>query len=485
MNTASPDILLYRRILSWLALSVAALLGAIWLWCCWCAFPTSACGVFNDMRTAASVGLHLGFSPYSTGNAGQITTWIYGPVPLYVLWPAGWARTAAGALEVAGVINLGLVACGIVAACLHYGGRTTWIPAALVSLFVWPFYTLNTFSSEHVVFAAGMAGMVLMEKGHRRGAALCAVLALFSKQTAFGVGLAQVVWLLASEGLPGALRHLGRLAVIGAALACLFLVRFHPASLWQSMFVVPGGLPWTPNLRWQLVDGGPNLLAAVALAIGAALTCRKGNRLALPALTYLFLFPLAVATDFKFGGSFGAFDVVFLWLIPALSLSLGRLGARWPSAVLAGALAAAALGCWRLNRESLDVRPDLEMYREAVYLAKGGHVWFPLNPLVTLYSEGRYYHDEDGLNARAVSGHPVTRARLWANLPNDLRRVVYARTPAGMGIMGWGIAMRETGNVGRSFGLLWFVVECKPTPTTSDPSPLQKREEARPPVHGL
>ena len=109
----------------------------------------------------------------------------------------------------------------------------------------------------------------------------------------------------------------------------------------------------------------------------------------------------------------------------------------------------------------------------------------PLNPLVTLYSEGRYYHDEDGLNARAVNGHPVTRARLWANLPNDLRRVVYARTPAGMGIMGWGIAMRETGNVGRSFGLLWFVVECKPTPTTSDPSPLQKREEARPPVHGL
>jgi hypothetical protein len=485
MNTAGSGLLLYKKVLLWLALCVAALLGAIWLWCCWCAFPTSACRVFNDLRTAASVGLHLGFSPYSTENAGQITTWIYGPVPLYVLWPAGWARTAAGALEVAGAINLGLIVFGVVAACLHYGGRTSWISAVLVSLFAWPVYTLNTLSSEHVVFAAGMAGMVLMDKGHRRGAALCAVLALFTKQTAFGVGLAQIVWLLVAEGWPAALRHMGRLAAIGAALACLFLVRFHPANLWQCMFVVPGGLPWTPNLRWQLVDGGPYLLAAVAVAVSAAMTCRKGNRLALPALTYLCLFPLAVATDFKFGGSYGAFDVAFLWLAPALALGLGRLGARWPSTVLAGALVAAALGCWRLTRESLDVRPDVEMYREADYLAKGGHVWFPLNPLVTLYSEGRYYHDEDGLNEREVSGHPVTRARLWANLPNDLKRVVYSRTPTGMGIMGWGIAMRETGNVGRGFGLLWFVVECKPPMTTSDPLRLQKLEDARPPAHGL
>ena len=51
--------------------------------------------------------------------------------------------------------------------------------------------------------------------------------------------------------------------------------------------------------------------------------------------------------------------------------------------------------------------------------------------------------------------------------------------------MTWGIAVRETGNVGRRFGLLWFVMECKPPQTASDPSPLQKREGAWLPEHGL
>jgi hypothetical protein len=409
------------------------------------------------MRTAASVGLHLGFPPYSTEGAGQITTWIYGPVPLYALWPAGWAGTAAGAIEVAGALNIGLVVLAVAVACAHYSrGWPAGLCAGLVAVLVWPVYSLNMFSAEHVVIFFGMLGIVTLEKGWLHTAACCAALALFSKQTAVGIALAQLLWLWANGGLPAALRHLGRQLSFGAALGCVFVAAFGMESLWHSMFVVPAGLRWTPDLRWQLVDDGPHLLAAVALAAGAAMTCRRGGRLALPALTYLCLFPPAAANFFKIGGSYGAFEVAFLWLAPALAVGLDKLLDRRAAPALV-ALAVAVVGFYRVTAYPASVRPEVEHYREAVYLAKGGHVWFPLNPLITLYSEGRYYPDEDGLYERQLSGHPVSRARLQASFHGGLRRVVYP-----WGANTWGIAQRETGNVGRRFGLLWFVVECKP-----------------------
>ena len=433
-------------------LLLAIVFCAVWLWSCWCRFPTHH--LLNDMRTAASVGLHLGFSPYSTEGAGQITTWIYGPVPLYALWPAGWAATAAGAIEVAGALNIGFIVFTVIVACTHYSrGWLAGLCAGLATMLIWPYYSLNMFSAEHVLILFGMAGMILTERGRLWPAACCAALALFSKQTAIGVALAQLLWLWANGGLPAALRHLGRQLFFGVILAIVFAIIFGPASLWHSMFVVPGGLRWTPNLRWQLVDDARHLVTALAVAVGAVATCRKTNRLMLPALTYLCLLPLALAGFFKVGGGISAFDVEFLWLAPALAIGLDRLLDRRTAFALV-ALTLAALAFHRIMACPVSVKPEVEHYREAVYLTKGGHVWFPLNPLVTLYSEGRYYHDEDGLYERQMSGHPVPRARLQAGLPQDLRRVVYL-----WGGATWGIAQRETGNVGRRFGLLWFVID--------------------------
>ncbi len=445
-----------------LAAASTALAGAFcatWLWLCWCKSPVHH--LLNDMRTAASVELHLGFSPYSTETTGLVTTWIYGPVPLYALWPAGWAGTAAGAIEAAGALNIGFIVFTVIVACTHYSRSwLTGLCAGLATILVWPYYSLNMFSAEHVLILFGMAGMVLTEKGKLWPAALCAALAVWSKQTAVGVALAQLFWLYGRGGFAASLRHLGRQLLFGAALGCVFVATFGAESLWHSMFVVPGGLRWTPDLRWQLVDDGPHLLAAVALAIGAAFTCRRG-RLALPALTYLCLLPPAAASFFKVGGGITAFDVEFLWLAPAIAVGLDRLLSRRTVFALT-ALAVAAAGFHRVTAFPASVRPEVEHYREAVYLAKDGHVWFPMNPLITLYSEGKYYADEDGLYERQVSGHPVPRARLLAGLPGDLRRVVYP-----WGAVTWGIAQRETGSVGRRFGLLWFVVEYKPPRTVS------------------
>jgi hypothetical protein len=452
MKSATLD-----RTLAAASTALAATFCATWLWSCWCKFPVHH--LLNDMRTAASVGLHLGFSPYSTEGAGVITTWIYGPVPLYALWPAGWVGTAARAIEVAGALNIGFVVLAVTAACAHYGrGRLAGLCAGLAAVFIWPCYSLNMFSAEHVLILFGIVGMILAEGGRLWPAACCAALAVWSKQTAVGVALAQLIWLYEREGFAASLRHLGRQALFWATLGCAFVGAFGAGSLWHSMFVVPGGLRWTPDLRWQFVDDVRHLITALAVAVGTIATCRRNHRLMLPSLTYLCLLPLALAGFFKIGGGISAFDIEFLWIAPALAVVLSKLR----SASLASALAVAVLGFARLMTSPLAVRPEVEHYREAVYLAKGGHVWFPMNPLVTIYSEGKYYADEDGLYERQASGHPVPRARLQTGLPVGLRRVVYP-----WGAATWGIAQRETGNVGRRFGLLWFVVEYKPPRTAS------------------
>ena len=48
-----------------------------------------------------------------------------------------------------------------------------------------------------------------------------------------------------------------------------------------------------------------------------------------------------------------------------------------------------------------------------------GHIWFPWNPLVTYYSERRFYHAEDGMFVRFVTGYPLTYDHARAHLPAD------------------------------------------------------------------
>ena len=88
---------------TWISLGCALVLSAVWLWCCWCSFP----GIpWNDTRVAPAVALHKGISIYSLANSGPVSTWIYGPLPLLVMWPAGLASNATRAIEVAGAMAL-------------------------------------------------------------------------------------------------------------------------------------------------------------------------------------------------------------------------------------------------------------------------------------------------------------------------------------------------------------------------------------------
>src|SRR5689334_9752881 len=117
MIQAQPKPSSLLSLLTWIALGVGAMMAGIWLWSCWCSFP----GIpWNDIRVAPSVALTRAISIYGTEGVGPISTWIYGPAPLLVLSPAGFAPSAIGAILSAGAIHVALTALGLAFVVLRW-----------------------------------------------------------------------------------------------------------------------------------------------------------------------------------------------------------------------------------------------------------------------------------------------------------------------------------------------------------------------------
>jgi hypothetical protein len=107
---------------------------------------------------------------------------------------------------------------------------------------------------------------------------------------------------------------------------------------------------------------------------------------------------------------------------------------------LGAALLAVAMASGRLIRTpDLPLRPLVGDYHLAAQIAARNPqgIWFPLNPLVTLYSDRRYYHDEDGLFVRRLAGLSPTPEHTVSQLPPALHLIALHRDWTD-----WGIARR-------------------------------------------
>ena len=81
---------------------VAFGLALVWLWVCLCTFPLRS---WNDIRLAPAFAPKLGLSIYP-GTDGPASTWMYGPLPMWLMFPATLAPGPGEALLVAGIINI-------------------------------------------------------------------------------------------------------------------------------------------------------------------------------------------------------------------------------------------------------------------------------------------------------------------------------------------------------------------------------------------
>jgi hypothetical protein len=467
----------------WLCL-LAALSAAAWLWACWCLFPVKA---WNDVRLVPAFALARGVPLYPGETSGAVGTWIYGPLPALLLWPATWASSAAQALLTAGALNLLLTVGAIAAVCAAWPapvGRTLQpvdrLLAATLAIALWPGATFQFLQADNFAVALGLVGNLLLVRTQtnagRWGAAALAVAGLACKQTSLGVAAAQIVWLGVVAGRGGALRHLGRCTILGLAGGAAMVGAFGWARLRLNLFVLPSALPWTDEPVHRLFDLTPELSLHLLVPALVLLLCRRAvwareSPLLLPSLAWLLALPPGLLSLMKIGGTINSLQGFTLWLPAALLAGLAATrstrGASWFLA--GGALLTVAICGGRLARlPVIPSRPLVEHYRQAEYLARTfpGEIWFPWNPLVTVYSDNRFDHGEDGLYVRFLAGHAITQDHARAQLPPRMCVIALPR-----GAADWGIALSLLpANAQRTEFSLWTLYSWPPTPAAA-PAP--------------
>ena len=467
----------------WLCL-LAALAAAAWLWACWCLFPVKA---WNDVRLVPAFALARGVPLYPGETSGAVGTWIYGPLPALLLRPATWATSAAQALIAAGALNLLLTVGAIAAVCAAWptpAGRTLRpadrLLAATLAIALWPGATFQFLQADNFAVALGLVGNLLLVRtptnAGRWGAATLAVAGLACKQTSLGVAAAQIVWLGVVAGRGEALRHLGRCALLGLVGGAAIIGTFGWERIRLNLFVLPSALPWTDEPVHRLLDLAPELSIHLLAPAVILLLCRRAvwareSPLLLPSLAWLFALLPGLLSLMKIGGTINSLQGFTLWLPAALLVGLAAArGARRASWLLAGgALLAVAICSGRLARlPTLPWRPLVEHYRQAEYLAQTfrGEIWFPWNPLITVYSENRFDHGEDGLYVRFLAGHAITQDHARAHLPPRMCVIALPR-----GAADWGIALSLLpAGAQRTEFSLWTLYSWPPGPAAAAPA---------------
>ena len=441
------------RIATQCAVLFSSLILAVWIWSRICRFPSIP---WNDMRLAPTIALAQGWSVFSTATEGTISTWMYGPLPLLFFWPASWANTAADALIVAGVLNVLLTLVPLAVVCFAWPtgvdrpnsilGRGA---AFLLCLALWPELHYSVHFSDNLAVACGLVGNLMLVRARSSRelwlAAIVATAALACKQISIGIPLAQVIWMGVVHGRSAAIRHAARCILAGIVIGVLGIAAFGWAGLWFTLVEVPYGLEWAaqPMQRLQMV--APELalyLGVPPIIMIARRAIFSSSPLLLPSLAWICTLPLGVAGFFKVGGWTNSIYSFVLWLPAVLTTFLAAHGSerRRQAAQLAAVIMATAIASGRVVKEpDFALRPQVAAYREAEQLAEHfpRAIWFPVHPLITLYSDHSYYHDEDGFYIRMKAHKRYTPDQVAQHLPSEMRVMAFRN-----GWNDWGIARR-------------------------------------------
>ena len=434
--------LLERKLGLAISLGLATVAVALWLWGCFCMFSA---GGWNAVRLAPSFMWRAGVNPYPGPLAGPVTTWIYGPLPILFQWPATLAHDAASALLAGGIINLGLILVPLALAVHTLAG-----PGTSVSTRVWAFLLTVAFlpavnliycQADNTAVACGLlAGVLLTGTGpHTQArlwiAAAAATLALWAKQTELGPVLGQIIFIGLRHGKRAAAAQALRAAATGGLAGLVFCGIFGTEGLVYNMFIIPTGFPLLEPAA-KIVHPlylGFVLTYVVAPALLVALLAprlfRRDHPALGPVLVFVCSIPFNLAGFLPIGGNLNSLHGV-IYLLPAAALWLAaqRPGpGRWPwpaPVALAAALAVQVVGQW-----PLPLRLQQTGLHQGAALARqfAGRIYFPWNPLLTFFSEGRFYHAEDGLIVRSLAGRPVPPSVVQAHLPPAMCVVAYHR----------------------------------------------------------
>ncbi|HVU25129.1 MAG TPA: hypothetical protein VHE13_13465 [Opitutus sp.] len=432
-----------RPLAGWLPALAAAAGAVVYLWLGWCAFPASN---WNELRLAPTFALVHGTTVYPPADGGPLSTWIYGPVGLLANLPATLASSATVAVGVAGAINLLVLVAPL--AVLSFGladlkadGGPPRVLALALAVLLLPATSLQFQVADHAAIALGLLACFCLARAPGRGvlaAAALGVLAVGAKQTAVFLIPAQAAWLLAAGEGAAARRYVAWCLVLGAALFIVAGLAFGFPGLLVNLVQIPARLPWG-DIGDKLARRA--LLLALHLTLPWLLlfwlhrrwhrpdrSSASGRLLGLAAFAGIALAPIGLVSLFKIGGDVNMLHWWF-YLMPALVaawLAVARPAPR------AQALAVAIVLLARVPEfRSLPVQPQIAGLHHAERIARAnpGRIWFPYNPLVTWFTDRRFYHVEDGIATRHLAGRGLREPTFRRHLPARLTAIVY---PAGM-----------------------------------------------------
>jgi hypothetical protein len=444
-----------------LAATVAVLASAtLWL--------QQAGDPWNNARLTPAVALHYGFQLYYPLHEGPVLSTVVGPVAFLAYWPIGFLRGSPTTLILAAcALNL-VITCLLLVALvrrLATGPALRWL-VALVGVMLAVFYPALRYSlfSIHAdapaLLLGGIgAGIVIFARDGLSwtrcfAAALCLALAVWAKQSLAPIFLAVALVAALHHGMAAALRFLAASVVSGATVSAVFVGWFGFSNLRDNMFAVPARHPWHQmNLATGEIFNGLNpvgvvahlkvllaaalvivreswaLLAVLLAALAEhALGSRPGRRWPRRAWAAWFLIacglmPTAAVGRIKVGGevnheSFAIFFLVAAFLCWLASVAFER-GRPLPVRAAAVLLVLTVVTAPRVL-EYPGWRNTWENQNESAYrydLRHPGEIYFPWNPLTSLFAEGKLYHFDYGVFDRNLGGARVSPEHVRAFLP--------------------------------------------------------------------
>ncbi|HEX2862214.1 MAG TPA: hypothetical protein VHN79_11265 [Lacunisphaera sp.] len=429
----------------WLALAAAAGGAVACLWWAWCHFPQLA---WNDARLAPAFALRHGINPYPPEGGGPLSTWIYGPVGLLLNLPATFAATAARALHAASLLNFGVVLAPLLvvffgSAELRARGLPLCSLAFALGVLLVPAPNLVLQVADHAAIAFGLLSCwTLARPAAPRArdlglAALLCALAIGSKQIAVFAAAGQGIFLLLAHGRRTALAYAGGLAACVLLGGTIMIAAFGRDALWLNLVAIPAKLPWA-DIPARLAMRPLALLAQVVLPLlGLLLLWRtgrwphrgsvSGRFFQLTALVFGAMLPIGLAGYGKIGGDTNLLHSAN-YLMPAALLAWlvgGHQVVATARSLLVVTACALVLHWPRLT--SLPVRPHTQHLAMAAQITAAfpQAVWFPQNPVITFYADGRLWHSEDGIVTRHLAGRGLRGPEFRPHLPPRLKAVAY------------------------------------------------------------
>jgi hypothetical protein len=403
---------------------------------------------WNAARLIPAFNLARGLPVYSGPENGPVNGMIYGPMMAIAYLPAAFARSPISAILLGQLLSVIFFFLPVFYLCLYprEKGLRYFLFAA------YPFFCFCVFSFifpplRYVAFrihadapALGFSALAcafLWQRKYKDNilslplSALFAVLAVWTKQSAFPILLALPAYLFIKDGFRCLKRYVLCLGFSGAAVSSVFLFTFGPRNLFFNMFIVPARCPWKKGDLFDLLMLALYCLLPAAIAAFYFLRRKfvSHHHWSMLAIVGIFMVPVAVLGYLKIGGDVNALSFCFYFFAAAAVLALRQhIQAKVSGYLAVGIVALFVLfnftrmpGIFKKIPFWLQAGSRQTAYEYAK--RHPGEVWFPWDPLTSLMAEGKSYHFIYGLYDRSLSGFPLSQEHFLRHMPSNIRIV--------------------------------------------------------------